>query len=93
VLIRPSLGDVRRLAGADQFDHFVQMVQGDQQAFQDVRPFFGLPQIVLRAADHHVHAVLHEVLDHGLQAQQPGGLPCTSAMLFTLKLVCSGLNL
>src|SRR5690606_20484843 len=68
----PLAGDVRCLAGADQGDHFVQVIQCNEQALQDVRAFLGLPQIELGAAHHHIVPVLHEMLDHGLQPQEHG---------------------
>jgi len=51
------LGLGRRLAGADQRHHLVQVVDRDLQAFQDMRPLLGLSQLELRAPDHHLAAV------------------------------------
>ena len=58
-----------RLGGADQADHFVQVVERLLEAEQDVLALAGLAQFVLGAAADHFHAMLDEVLDHVHQAQ------------------------
>ena len=41
-----DLGFVRALRTADDMDHLVDMIDGYQQTFQNVGPFFGLRQVV-----------------------------------------------
>ena len=55
--------------GADQADHFVQMVERLLEAEQDVLALARLAQFVLGAAADHFDAMLDEVLEHRQQAQ------------------------
>ncbi len=70
-LHQPFFGHVgiRRLA--DGLDHLVQVGQGDQQAFQDVRPRPGLGQLEFRAAGDDHPAVLDVELQRPFQREQP----------------------
>ena len=61
------LGGVARRA--DERDHLVEVVEGDLQAFQDVGPRLGLPQLELGPPPHHVAPEVHEVVDHLDQRQ------------------------
>ena len=65
-------GLIGGLAGADQPDHRVQMVQCDEQTLEDMGALLRLPQIELGAPHHHVMPVVDETRDHVLQAQQHG---------------------
>ena len=70
--IRPSLARpaaVRRCA--NQRDDLVDVVQGDQQAFQNVAARLGLVQIVLRAAADDVLLMLEVVEDDLLAGRAP----------------------
>ena len=49
-LHKGDAGILRALAGPDQGDDFVQVIQGDHQAFQDMGAGFGLRQVILGAA-------------------------------------------
>ena len=63
-------GFFRRLAATDERDDFIEVVNGDDQALQDVGALFGLPQLKLRAADHNIMAVLDVMEDHLPQVQE-----------------------
>src|SRR2546422_318473 len=56
--------------GADDADRLVQVLDRDLEASQDVEPLLGLAQIVDRAADDDLAAVLQEHLQRVLQAEQ-----------------------
>ena len=58
-------GDVGGGRSADQGDHFVQVVQGDEVALQDVGLLLGFLQLELGAAHHHFVAELDELGDSG----------------------------
>ena len=62
-------GFARRLGGANQPDHFVQVVERLLEAEQDVLALARLAQFVLGAAADHIDAVVDEELDHVHQAQ------------------------
>ena len=62
-------GFARRLGGADEADHFVQVVQRLLEAEQDVLALARLAQLVLGAPADHFDAVVDEVLDAVDQAQ------------------------
>ena len=51
--------------------HLVNIVHGNDQAFQYVSTFLSFAQVVLRAADGHLMAVFNEVLHTILEVQQP----------------------
>ncbi len=71
VLVHESLtGLVGSLAGSDKGHNLIDDVDGAQQTFQDVGAAHGLVHLELRAARHHLFAVLHEVLDELLEVQQ-----------------------
>ena len=55
---------------ADELNNLVQMVEGNEQAFQDVGPLLGFGQLVLGAANDDFGAVLHKVVDELLQVQR-----------------------
>ena len=61
---------LRRFAGTNQRDDRVDVVEGNDQALQNVGPFFRLAQIKLRATDHHIVPVLDVVRHHLLQVEQ-----------------------
>ena len=52
--------------------HLVDVVDGDDQSFEDVGTLLRLLQVVLGAADGYVVAVLDEVLDALLEVEQTG---------------------
>ena len=54
---------------ADHADDVVEIIEGDLIAEQNVFALLGFAQIVLRAAAHHVHAVLDEEAQQLEQAQ------------------------
>ena len=56
-------GFLGRFAAANELDDFVEMIESDLEADQDVLALFGFAQIVLRSAAHHFDAVLDEKLD------------------------------
>ena len=58
----------------DDLDHLVDVVDGDLETLEDVRPLIGLPQIEGRPAhDHHV-TMIDEVLEH-LPERKNAGYP------------------
>ena len=61
---------LRRFAGTNQRDDRVDVVEGDDQALQNVGPLFRLVQVKLRATDHNVVPVLDVVRHHLLQVEQ-----------------------
>ncbi len=63
------LGFVGRLAAAHDLDDFVDVVERDAVAFEQVRALFGLAQIVGRAASDDVFAVIDEVLQQLAQRE------------------------
>ena len=60
---------VGRLAAANDLDDFVDVVERDAVAFEEVRALFGLAQIVARAPRDDVFAVRDEVLEHLLERE------------------------
>ncbi len=60
---------LRRLGRPDQPDHFVDVVEREAEAEQDVLALAGLAQFVIGPPAHHIDAVLDEVLDRREQAQ------------------------
>ena len=71
-LLQVTLGVAGRLAVADNLYYLVDVVDGDDQAFQNVGTLLSFLQVVLGAADGHVVTMLHEVLDALLERQQTG---------------------
>ena len=63
-LHQPFFGFLRVGARTDDADHLVNVVQGDQQACQDVGPFFRLVQVVFRPSGDHFLLVLQIKLQH-----------------------------
>src|SRR5690606_7901712 len=63
---------VRRLRPTDDLDHLVDVVDGDLQTLEDVLPLQRLAELELGTPAHHFVSVLHEVVEHLLQAQHPG---------------------
>ena len=55
------LGRIPR--AANERDHLVEMIERDPQPFEDVRARFGLAQLELGPAPHHLAAELDELLD------------------------------
>ena len=72
----------------DQLDDLVDVLDGHEQALEDVQPGLALAQLELGAAHDHVALVIDVVADDG---EQPSvrGTPSTSATMFTPKVVCS----
>ena len=62
-LLEVTLGVGGCLAVADDVYHLVDIVDGNDQAFEDVSTLLSLAQVVLGAADGDIVAVLYEVLD------------------------------
>ena len=62
--ISDSRASLRLLGGADQGDHFVQIIQRLLEAQQNVLAFARLAQFEFGAPPHYLHAVLDEELDH-----------------------------
>ena len=60
------------LAGPDDGHDLVDVVQGLQQAFQDMGPFLGLVQLEPGPPGHHVLLVLQVIVDDIPQVQHPG---------------------
>ena len=58
-----ALGVGRRLTVSNNVYHLVDVVHGDDQAFEDVGTFLSLAQVVLGATDGDIVTVLDEVLD------------------------------
>ena len=97
------LGFVGRLARANDLDDFVDVVERDAVAFEQVRALFGLAQVVARARDDDVLAVRDENSSiclsertRGSIATEPScaGAPTgTSASMLKPKLDCSGVCL
>jgi hypothetical protein len=56
--------------GADQRDHLVEVVEGDQIALEDVRAFLCAAQLVLRAAGNHLALEVEVVLQHVAQRKR-----------------------
>ena len=69
--IRPLVRSLGVGRAADQLDHRVEVVEGDQEPLEDVRAGLGLAQLVLGAADHHLALVADVVLDQLLEAERP----------------------
>ncbi len=69
-LLQVALGIAGRLGVADDVNHLVNVVDGNDQSFQDVGALLSLLQVVLGATDGDVVAVLDEVLDALLQRQE-----------------------
>ena len=65
-------GVLGRVAALDDGDHLVDVVTGDDESFQDVGTLLGLLEVELGAADHHLVAVLQEVMQQFLEVQQHG---------------------
>ena len=63
-LNQPFLGNLGRLAGTDNMDHFVDIVLGNEQALQDMVPLFRLVQIILRPPGDHIFLVADIILQH-----------------------------
>ena len=70
--LQVTLGICRGLTISNNVYHLVDIVDGDDQAFEDMGPLLSLTQIVLGATDGHIMTMLHEILDALLQVQQTG---------------------
>ena len=70
-----GLGLVTVLRGADDGDHFVQMIQRDKQPVQNVLARLSLVQLKAGAARQHVKAVIHMAADHLLERHDLGTSP------------------
>ena len=69
-----GLGLGRGLGRADEGDHLVEMIEGDDQAFEDVGPRLGLAQLVEGPPPHHLAPEVDEELGRLEQVQDPGAL-------------------
>ena len=69
-LLQIALGIGRSLRVADDVYHLVDIVNGDDQALEDVCTLLSLAQIVLGAADSYVVTVFNEVLNTLLERKQ-----------------------
>ena len=69
-LLKVALSVRRSLRCADDAHHLVDVVAGDDQAFEDMGTLLSLLEVVLCAAYCHVVTVLHEVLHTLLQCKQ-----------------------
>ena len=58
--------------GRFDLDHFVDVIDGDDLAFEDVGVFFGFGQQVARAADDDVLAVVAVLFQHLLEIEDAG---------------------
>ena len=67
-----ALGIGRGLTVSDDVYHLVDIVDGDDQALEDVGTLLSLAQVVLGAADGDIVTVLYEVLDALLEREQTG---------------------
>ena len=63
------LGQLGILGCLDDLDDFVDVLEGDDEAAQDMGLFLGLAQLEAGAPGHDLDAVLHEVGDEVLEAQ------------------------
>ncbi len=61
-----------RLRIADQLDDFIEVIQRDQQSFEDVRPFFRFFQFILRAAHDDIQPKMDKLVDQLAKAEGPG---------------------
>ncbi len=71
LLHQRGLGGRRVGRGADRPDHLVEVVEGDDQAFEDVGALLGPGQVVAGPAGDDLLAVLEEVLEHLLEVEHP----------------------
>ena len=69
VAISPSRASRRHLARANQLDDLVEVIEGEPEAFEDVRARLGLLQLELDPPPHDLAAELDELLDELEQAQ------------------------
>ena len=76
-----ALGVSRCLALADDVDHLVDIIHGNDESFKNVSSFLSLFQVVLRTADGHLMAMIDEIADTFAQAQQAWTKPCPVASL------------
>ena len=65
-----ALGVGGRLAATYDVYHLVDVVRGDDEAFEDVRSLFGFAEVVLCATDDDIVAMLDEVADEVLEGEQ-----------------------
>jgi len=77
----------RVLRFLDELDHFVDVVDGDLQAFEDVLAVLGALQLELGAQRDDGVAVLDEVLEQ-LEQVSSRGVPSTSASMMAPKVCC-----
>ena len=68
--LQVTLGISRSLRVADDTNHLVDIVHGDDQTFEDVGTLLGFLQVVLCTTDRHIVAMLNEVLDTLLECKQ-----------------------
>ena len=71
-LHQAGAGRLGILAGPDDADDLVEVVEGDQQALQDVGPLLGLVQLEAGAPDDDVLLVVEVVAEHLAQRQGAG---------------------
>ena len=66
------LRDGNCLASADNTDHLVDIVQGDQQSLQDMSPFFRFVQVIFCSSGNDIFLVLQVIVQHLLKVQHMG---------------------
>ena len=64
------LGLLLRARGAQKGDDLVDVIEGDEQAFEDVAAGLGLVEVVLRAPRHHVALMVEVVADDLVQRER-----------------------
>ena len=69
-LLEIQLSVCRSTACADDLNHLVDVINGDDQAFQDMCFLLGFLQLEARTAGYHLHTVLDEVTQQLLEVQQ-----------------------
>ena len=70
--LQVGLGLGGSLAALDDVYHLVNVVAGNDESLKDVGTLLGLLQVIARAADDHLMAVLHEIVDDVAQGEQTG---------------------
>ena len=59
-----TLGDLDRLGPADDADDFVNIIEGDEQAFQDVSPLFRFVEVVFCTSRYNFFLMLEVIFQH-----------------------------
>ena len=80
------------LRSANQLDHFVEVIERDLEAFEDMGPGLGLAQLELGPAPDDFAAELDEVLETSSRLSTFGRPPAIASMMMP-NVVCSGVCL